>query len=606
MSAIHLAARDGNIDEIKRLIAAGADLEEPDEQRRTPLMAACLSPSAGPEVIRLLIDHGADVNAQYCATDAALHEIPPAEWPECEDPELRDLLEQSRRIMEESRERMARFGEERSSVLCLAVEGSEPGKLQVLVEHGADVTFRSASGYTVMIHAACAGRVDLIGYLATSGAPLDGETAYGESALSVLSRMGLYDGVRLLLDLGADPAPLGWSAVHRAVAFGETSEVTRLIDEGADPEQRDAWHRTAFLLAVHLGRIGIAGILLDRGAHRDARGRCGKAATHYPVERDDAAMLNWLIERGFPTDPADDFESTPIMEAVERSASACFDVLIRAGADWGRRDKFGDPLIRKASDRAIIQRLIDLGQDAGALDKEALRDWIGLGTRDELPVGEPEYMAGRFRRFGTANPERMNVPFWNAMVRNGWNAWQAAQQFGDSSYGRDNPVWCHDRFGMSLTPLPDGRFVQIAGEHEDSYDPDFCIYNDVIIHDGKGGFEILGYPKDVFPPTDFHSATLAGDWIYVIGNLGYRETREAFGYETPVFRFHIPDGRIERVPASGPSPGWIHKHDARLEAGRIVVSGGEVYSVSQGGEPSIDAFTGRFALDLSTSRWTRL
>lgn len=83
-------------------------------------------------------------------------------------------------------------------------------------------------------------------------------------------------------------------------------------------------------------------------------------------------------------------------------------------------------------------------------------------------------------------------------VRCGWNGWQAGQQFCFSSYGENKPVWSHDRFGMSLTILPDGRFVQIAGEHEDPYDPDFCIYNDVFVHDGKGGIEIYGYPMEVF------------------------------------------------------------------------------------------------------------
>ena len=35
--------------------------------------------------------------------------------------------------------------------------------------------------------------------------------------------------------------------------------------------------------------------------------------------------------------------------------------------------------------------------------------------------------------------------------------------------------------GRSTVWLPDGRVVLIAGEHEDSYDPDFCIYNDVVV-----------------------------------------------------------------------------------------------------------------------------
>ena len=78
------------------------------------------------------------------------------------------------------------------------------------------------------------------------------------------------------------------------------------------------------------------------------------------------------------------------------------------------------------------------------------------------------------------------------------------------------------RFGQSLTLLPDGLAVQIGGEHEDYYDPDFCIYNDVFVHERDGSITIYGYPESAFPPTDFRTATLVGDSIYVIGSLGSR------------------------------------------------------------------------------------
>ena len=69
------------------------------------------------------------------------------------------------------------------------------------------------------------------------------------------------------------------------------------------------------------------------------------------------------------------------------------------------------------------------------------------------------------------------------------------------------PVWCFDRFGQSMTILPDGRRIFIAGEHEDWYDPDFFIYNDVVVISTNGDIEhIFGYPIEVFPPTDFHAA----------------------------------------------------------------------------------------------------
>ena len=80
-------------------------------------------------------------------------------------------------------------------------------------------------------------------------------------------------------------------------------------------------------------------------------------------------------------------------------------------------------------------------------------------------------------------------------------------------------MWCFDRFGTSKTALEDGRTVHIGGEHEDFYDPDFHIYNDVIVVSSSGQVAIYGYPLEAFPPIDFHSATLVGKTIDNSRNL---------------------------------------------------------------------------------------
>jgi hypothetical protein len=112
--------------------------------------------------------------------------------------------------------------------------------------------------------------------------------------------------------------------------------------------------------------------------------------------------------------------------------------------------------------------------------------------------------------FCRANPEQTNDTFCIAMIRSGVNAWSAAQYFKDGETESDKPVWCADRFGQSLILLTDGRIVEIGGEYEDWYDPDFSIYNDVFVYDTRGGIQIFSYPKSAFPPTDFHTATLVG------------------------------------------------------------------------------------------------
>jgi hypothetical protein len=89
----------------------------------------------------------------------------------------------------------------------------------------------------------------------------------------------------------------------------------------------------------------------------------------------------------------------------------------------------------------------------------------------------------------------------------------------------DGPIWTFERYGATRTELSDGRIICIGGEHEDYYDPDFHIYNDVVVFGPEDKIEIYDYPKEIFPPTDFHTANPVGDKIIVIACLGNVEDR---------------------------------------------------------------------------------
>jgi hypothetical protein len=158
--------------------------------------------------------------------------------------------------------------------------------------------------------------------------------------------------------------------------------------------------------------------------------------------------------------------------------------------------------------------------------------------------------------------------------------------------------------GATRTPHPDGRMICIGGEHEDHYDPDFCIYNDVVVLDLDGSIEIYGYPKDLFPPTDFHTATLLSDRVIIIGRLGY--TGERRPGTTPVFALELANYRIEELPSHGELPGWIFGHEAELDQdGVITVRGGEVIDEKYG-ERGIRRNFDDFAYDIGTGIWKRL
>ena len=220
-----------------------------------------------------------------------------------------------------------------------------------------------------------------------------------------------------------------------------------------------------------------------------------------------------------------------------------------------------------------------------------------------MNIDAATFAAQRSLRFGSANPTRMDCEFWHHMIRSGQGAYFGEMEFNPQGRGgAGTPVWCFKRFGPTRTPLPDGRIVCIGGEHEDFYDPDFAIYNDVIVVSPDGALAIYGYPKEVFPPTDFHTATLCGDRIIIVGRLGYPNERG--GADTPVFGLNLSTYAMSRLITTGPSPGWIFGHHARLvDSGRTLrVWGGKV---SRGKGPNESHVENGIAADLvlTTLTW---
>ena len=213
------------------------------------------------------------------------------------------------------------------------------------------------------------------------------------------------------------------------------------------------------------------------------------------------------------------------------------------------------------------------------------------------------FEAWRSPRFGVENPTRHDNPLWASLVHDRVNAWQVNQRYGHERKRGDGPTWCFDRFGQSTTELPDGRTVYIGGEHEDYYDPDFCIYNDVFVHGGDGSITIFGYPEKVFPPTDFHTATLIDEAIYVIGSLGYQGTRR-FGH-TPVHRLDVRTFQIETVDATGESPGWIYEHRARLVGSSDIRIWGGKIARPDGARETRDKNDATFVLNIDRLQWRR-
>lgn len=176
----------------------------------------------------------------------------------------------------------------------------------------------------------------------------------------------------------------------------------------------------------------------------------------------------------------------------------------------------------------------------------------------------------RSPRYGDDNPQRVHSIVWEWLFRSRLSGYASTKKMNGPSPFDAGPTLSFDRFGQSTTNLPDGRIVYIGGEHEDHYDPDFYIYNDVVLETPDGKIEFYCYRKTNFPPTDFHSATLVGDKIFIIGSLGYPEERKC--NNTQVYVLDIKSLKISKVKTFGESPGWIHQHNAVLSPDKKSIS----------------------------------
>jgi len=567
---VHEHARLGNIPGVAEEFTKQVDVDAREDQWNfTPLMCAVVSDQAGSPMVRFLLERGADPNA----------------------------------VRPEER------AEDHQSVLELALRMGTIEKITLLLDAGANARYWRSGGYDALIHAAYGASGDpthplaaVLRLLIDRGAKLDGVSDHGESALRIASIYGRFDAVQVLLDAGADASPLKWTPLMRAIAVGTLAEVRAQLGESPDLAARDSWERTAWLLSLQTGDVEKAKLLRAAGADPRDRGRCGMGPLMYPLALRHVEMLAWLLAEGFSPNDADDDRHTPLMEAARDGAIECVRVLLDAGADVHAADECEKAAISRAANLEIARLLIEHSADLNDINDELRAILTRLPNDGRIDVSRGEFGATKLRRFGRDNPETMNFPFWKAMVASGAGAWTAKSQFGDNSLEREE-IFCFRRFGKSINELPYGRIIEIAGEHEDSNDLNFCIFNDVVVHHGDGTFDILGYPRDVFPPTDFHTATLVGQFIYIIGNLGYADERQPG--VTPVYRLDIQTLAIERVGSSGDNPGWISQHKAALRGREIHIRGGKLWIDNGDARDYVDN-PDDYVLDLDTFAWRRL
>jgi len=294
LTALTFAAREGDVESARKLLDAGADINQVTEYGWTPLLTAVNNRNY--RLAMMLLDRGADPNRAnkggwtplYLAVDN--RNIEGGDYP-VPKPDLDHL----------------------DLIKALLAKGANPNakvKDNTLTRTIFTMQWFFEDGATPFIRASQSSDVALMKVLLEKGADPKAVTANGDSALTASAGIGWVDGVtyerspaenleavRLLLDLGVDPNHAnneGRTALMGAALKGRPDVVKLLVERGAKLELRDRGSRD-----THIPGATIAGLTFQAVDYAEGLVRVGVQSA---VERPEtAAVIRKLMEdRGLP------------------------------------------------------------------------------------------------------------------------------------------------------------------------------------------------------------------------------------------------------------------------------------------------------------------
>ena len=161
--ALWTAAKDGRAGEVRRLLAEEVDIAF----QTSPLLQALLHGEE--EVVRVLLEHGADASAKDSAGATPMHHVRRAG--------VLPMLLLLEKGAEVSAKRM-----DGSTPLHFAAAGGHEAMVLILLEHGAEVSSKMDGGYTPLHAAAYRGHETVARVLLHMGADLQSKTHDGQTA----------------------------------------------------------------------------------------------------------------------------------------------------------------------------------------------------------------------------------------------------------------------------------------------------------------------------------------------------------------------------------------------------------------------------------------
>mmetsp|Transcript_14779 Transcript_14779/g.45827 ORF Transcript_14779/g.45827 Transcript_14779/m.45827 type:complete len:417 (-) Transcript_14779:40-1290(-) len=166
------------------------------------------------------------------------------------------------------------------------------------------------------------------------------------------------------------------SALRRACFSGRVMDAQHSVDGGADIEAIDEFGGTPLIISSRRGHVGVATLLLDRGASIDRLGKYG-TALHAACGRGYSRTAMLLLDRGADVEGGDGVGDgrgvSPLFSACCHGHIGTATLLLDRGAAVGRSLPDGRTALHVASQEGqvdAVQLLLDRGIDLHGVDRE--------------------------------------------------------------------------------------------------------------------------------------------------------------------------------------------------------------------------------------------
>lgn len=365
-SPLHIAAQDGDVDEARRLLDAGADANaamkpyghtplslavsnrnldvaelllergaDPNGrlgeklERNTPLMLAAMAKNA--PMLRLLLVHGADANLTNEKGTAAIRHAAAGGTDYDEDKCLAvvDVLLEHGAVPDH-------IGPGRgwdsiySPVLFSAAEWGMLRLAKRLVDAGADVDFTDQEEFTPLLHAIANRRHDAVAFFLDRGAKFDPAARFAKKTVDETSpevkaqllRRGLFESPPLL----------------RLAAAGDVPGLRALAEGGASLSEQGVFGENALAHAAMNRRPEALRFLLENGVGADVRDNSGWTPLFYAARSGDMDVLSPLLAVSTGTWVVDEQGETALHQAAKNGDADMIRALVQAGAEVNRAE----------------------------------------------------------------------------------------------------------------------------------------------------------------------------------------------------------------------------------------------------------------------------